>query len=219
MFLQTCQPYFTYLESTARNSNPFRPPLSTYIRAQVRNWFILHILRHKLQESIYLLYLYPITAFTVFSATVFSSGTAGVAVRLLQFLLTGGIRSTEVQTNYKSQTKLRQIYKGFRINGSLISTKGRPDFSISRAPHWDISITIIILLRCRFLLCIFFYSISHYYIGQCQIDNMKLSIFRYCCPTPFLASASTGLYKRMRWNVERQIEGEGEGQTYDSAEL
>ncbi len=50
--------------------------------------------------------LYPITAFTVFSATVFSSGTAGVAVRLLQFLLTGGIRSTEVQTNYKSQTKL-----------------------------------------------------------------------------------------------------------------
>uniref|UniRef100_A0A672M2K6 UPF0575 protein C19orf67 homolog n=1 Tax=Sinocyclocheilus grahami TaxID=75366 RepID=A0A672M2K6_SINGR len=62
-------------------------------------------------------------------------------------------------------------------------------------------------------------SISHFYIGQCQIDNMKLSIFRYCCPTPFLASASTGLYKRMRWNVERQIEGEGEGQTYDSAEF
>lgn len=37
MFLQTCQPYFTYLESTARNSDPFRPPLSTYIRSQVRN--------------------------------------------------------------------------------------------------------------------------------------------------------------------------------------
>ncbi|XP_016372891.1 UPF0575 protein C19orf67 homolog isoform X4 [Sinocyclocheilus rhinocerous] len=35
MFLQTCQPYFTYLESTARNSNPFRPPLSTYIRTQL----------------------------------------------------------------------------------------------------------------------------------------------------------------------------------------
>uniref|UniRef100_A0A671NWV4 Si:ch211-214c7.5 n=1 Tax=Sinocyclocheilus anshuiensis TaxID=1608454 RepID=A0A671NWV4_9TELE len=62
-------------------------------------------------------------------------------------------------------------------------------------------------------------SISHFYIGQCQIDNMKLSISRYCCPTPFLASASTGLYKRMRWNVEQEIEGEGEGQTYDSAEF
>ncbi|XP_077102459.1 UPF0575 protein C19orf67 homolog isoform X3 [Siphateles boraxobius] len=35
MFLQTCQSYFTYLESTARNSNPFRPPLSTYIRTQL----------------------------------------------------------------------------------------------------------------------------------------------------------------------------------------
>ncbi|XP_067297189.1 UPF0575 protein C19orf67 homolog isoform X3 [Pseudorasbora parva] len=35
MFLQTCQPYFTYLESTARISNPFRPPLSTYIRTQL----------------------------------------------------------------------------------------------------------------------------------------------------------------------------------------
>uniref|UniRef100_A0A672NSK9 Uncharacterized protein n=1 Tax=Sinocyclocheilus grahami TaxID=75366 RepID=A0A672NSK9_SINGR len=32
-------------------------------------------------------------------------------------------------------------------------------------------------------------SISHFSIGQCQIDNMKLSISRYCCPTPFLASA------------------------------
>uniref|UniRef100_A0A673HSX0 UPF0575 protein C19orf67 homolog n=1 Tax=Sinocyclocheilus rhinocerous TaxID=307959 RepID=A0A673HSX0_9TELE len=62
-------------------------------------------------------------------------------------------------------------------------------------------------------------SISHFYIGQCQIDNMKLSIFRYCCPTPFLASASTGLYKPMRWNVEQEIEGEVEGQTYDSAEF
>lgn len=108
---------------------------------------------------------------------------------------------------------------GFRRNGSLIIIKGRPDLSISRIPQWDISITIIILLRCRFFTMYLFYSISHFYIGQCQINNMKLSVFRYCCPTPFLASASTGLYKRMRWNVERQIEGEGEGQAYDSAEL
>lgn len=48
-------------------------------------------------------------------------------------------------------------------------------------------------------------SVSHLYIGQCQVDNIKLSIFRYCQPTPFLASTSKGLYKRMRWNVERKI--------------
>nr|XP_055060677.1 UPF0575 protein C19orf67 homolog isoform X2 [Misgurnus anguillicaudatus] len=35
MFLQTCQPYFTYLESTARNSHPLHPPLSIYIRTQL----------------------------------------------------------------------------------------------------------------------------------------------------------------------------------------
>lgn len=28
-------------------------------------------------------------------------------------------------------------------------------------------------------------------------------MFRYCQPMPYLAQADTGLYKRMRWNVER----------------
>ncbi|KAK2909162.1 hypothetical protein Q8A67_004999 [Cirrhinus molitorella] len=129
MFLQTCQPYFTYLESTARNANPLHPPLSAYIRAQLLQ----------------------------FSQQLCS--------RLEQLVL---------------------LYASFSL------------FSLEESDPL---------------------SISHFYIGQCQIGSMKLSIFRYCCPTPFLASASTGLYKRMRWNVEREIEGEGEGQTYDSAEF
>ncbi|XP_043100774.1 UPF0575 protein C19orf67 homolog [Puntigrus tetrazona] len=127
MFLQTCQPYFTYLESTARNSHPFRPALSTYIRAQLLQ----------------------------FSQQLCS--------RLEQLVL---------------------LYASFSL------------FSLEESDPL---------------------SISHFFIGQCQIDNTKLSIFRYSCPTPFLTSACTGLYKRMRWNVERQIEGEG--QTYDSAEF
>ncbi|XP_077102457.1 UPF0575 protein C19orf67 homolog isoform X2 [Siphateles boraxobius] len=127
MFLQTCQSYFTYLESTARNSNPFRPPLSTYIRTQLLQF------SHQLCS------------------------------RLEQLML---------------------LYASF----SFVSLEESDPLSI-----------------------------SHFYIGQCQIDNMKLSIFRYCCPTPFLATASTGLYKRMRWNVEREIQGEGK--TYDNAEF
>jgi len=30
-----------------------------------------------------------------------------------------------------------------------------------------------------------------------------VTAFRYCKPTAYLAQADTGLYKRMRWNVER----------------
>lgn len=55
-------------------------------------------------------------------------------------------------------------------------------------------------------------SVSHFYIGQGQVGNIKLSIFRYCQHTPFLASASTGLYKRMRWNVERKKGTEAGGE-------
>lgn len=40
------------------------------------------------------------------------------------------------------------------------------------------------------------------------MDNIKLSIFRYCQPTPFLGLSSNGLYKRMRWNVECMKETE-----------
>lgn len=50
----------------------------------------------------------------------------------------------------------------------------------------------------------FLSSVSHFYIGQCQVDNIKLSIFRYCQPVPFLALTSNRLYKRMRWNVKRK---------------
>ncbi|KAK6300465.1 hypothetical protein J4Q44_G00285630 [Coregonus suidteri] len=63
-------------------------------------------------------------------------------------------------------------------------------------------------------------SISHFYIGKCQIDSVRLSIYRYCCPAPYLAGVDTGLYKRMRWNVERpreslqqETDGEMEGET------
>lgn len=59
---------------------------------------------------------------------------------------------------------------------------------------------------------------SHFYIGQCQVDNIKLSIFRYCQPTPFLALTSNGLYKHMRWNVEQKkgTETGGEKEKYKS---
>ncbi|KAM7418941.1 hypothetical protein PAMA_016185 [Pampus argenteus] len=46
-------------------------------------------------------------------------------------------------------------------------------------------------------------SMSHFCIGQSQLGRMRLTTFRYCKPTPYLAHVDTGLYKRMRWNVER----------------
>ncbi|CAL1601667.1 unnamed protein product [Knipowitschia caucasica] len=45
-------------------------------------------------------------------------------------------------------------------------------------------------------------SITHFYIGQCGLGSMTVTIFRYCQPTPYLAEVNTGLYKRMRWNVD-----------------
>uniref|UniRef100_A0A4W4GYB4 Uncharacterized protein n=1 Tax=Electrophorus electricus TaxID=8005 RepID=A0A4W4GYB4_ELEEL len=55
-------------------------------------------------------------------------------------------------------------------------------------------------------------GISHFYIGQCQVDSVKVSIFRYCCPTPFLALPNSKLYKCMRWNVEYERGSDGGGQ-------
>ncbi|XP_022620713.1 UPF0575 protein C19orf67 homolog [Seriola dumerili] len=46
-------------------------------------------------------------------------------------------------------------------------------------------------------------SVSHFCIGQSQLSRLRLTVFRYCKPTPYLARVDTGLYKRMRWNVER----------------
>ncbi|XP_032399730.1 UPF0575 protein C19orf67 homolog isoform X1 [Etheostoma spectabile] len=46
-------------------------------------------------------------------------------------------------------------------------------------------------------------SVSHFCIGQSQLGPLRVTTFRYCTPTPYLARVDTGLYKRMRWNVER----------------
>ncbi|XP_076134079.1 UPF0575 protein C19orf67 homolog [Alosa pseudoharengus] len=49
-------------------------------------------------------------------------------------------------------------------------------------------------------------SISHFFIGHCQVNHIKLSIFRYCRPAPFQQLPACRLYKLMRWNVERLTE-------------
>ncbi|XP_048871707.1 UPF0575 protein C19orf67 homolog isoform X2 [Brienomyrus brachyistius] len=59
-------------------------------------------------------------------------------------------------------------------------------------------------------------SVSHFYVGQCQLNTVTVSIFRYCRPALFRVRPRAGgnLYKRMRWNVERPREWpkEAEGQ-------
>ncbi|XP_059196177.1 UPF0575 protein C19orf67 homolog isoform X2 [Centropristis striata] len=46
-------------------------------------------------------------------------------------------------------------------------------------------------------------SVSHFCIGQSQLGPMRVTAFRYFKPTPYLPRVDTGLYKRMRWNIER----------------
>ncbi|XP_040891196.1 UPF0575 protein C19orf67 homolog [Toxotes jaculatrix] len=46
-------------------------------------------------------------------------------------------------------------------------------------------------------------SMSHFCIGQSRLSQLRLTVFRYCKPVPYLARFDTGLYKRMRWNVEK----------------
>ncbi|XP_070769580.1 LOW QUALITY PROTEIN: UPF0575 protein C19orf67 homolog [Enoplosus armatus] len=46
-------------------------------------------------------------------------------------------------------------------------------------------------------------SVSHFCIGQSQLGRLKVAVFLYCKPAPYLARVNTGLYKRMRWNVDR----------------
>ncbi|GLD65044.1 UPF0575 protein [Lates japonicus] len=67
-------------------------------------------------------------------------------------------------------------------------------------------------------------GVSHFCIGQSQLGRLRLTAFRYCEPTPFLARVDAGLYKRMRWNVERlrgdqqrqqQADGEQGGESDD----
>ncbi|KAM8880527.1 UPF0575 protein C19orf67 homolog [Spinachia spinachia] len=55
-------------------------------------------------------------------------------------------------------------------------------------------------------------SVSHFFIGQSQLGPLRVTAFRYCKPTAYLARLDTGLYKRMRWNVERRAGQDGEGQ-------
>ncbi|KAK2816841.1 hypothetical protein Q5P01_025032 [Channa striata] len=51
-------------------------------------------------------------------------------------------------------------------------------------------------------------SVSHFCVGQCQLGQLKLTTFRYCKPAPYLYQMDTGLYKRMRWNVEKLQDGQ-----------
>ncbi|XP_029537873.1 UPF0575 protein C19orf67 homolog isoform X1 [Oncorhynchus nerka] len=127
-FLRTCQPYFTYLESTARSTLPQRRPLPMYIRS-----------------------------------------------RLLDF-------------SQKLCARLEQLVLTYASFDFLSLEEAEPA------------------------------SVSHFYIGKCQIDRVGLSIYRYCRLAPYLAGVHTGLYKRMRWNVERpseslqeETDGEKEG--------
>ncbi|KAG7315874.1 hypothetical protein KOW79_020740 [Hemibagrus wyckioides] len=121
-FLKTCQPYFNYLESTARSTSPGQSPLPLYIYTQ-----------------------------------------------LLQF-------------SQQLCSQLEQLVLIYASYGYISLAETDP--------------------KC----------VSHFYIGQCQVYNIKLSIFRYCQHTPFLASASNGLYKRMRWNVEHKKGTEAGGE-------
>ncbi|PWA32646.1 UPF0575 protein C19orf67 homolog [Gambusia affinis] len=61
-------------------------------------------------------------------------------------------------------------------------------------------------------------SISHFCVGQVQLGQMKVTAFRYCKPTPYLSRVDTGVYKRMRWNVERLQEDHRRGEDSEEEE-
>ncbi|KAM9454919.1 UPF0575 protein C19orf67 homolog isoform 2-T2 [Clarias gariepinus] len=128
-FLKTSQPFFIYLESTARNRSPGRPSMSQEIRD-----------------------------------------------KLLQFSQELCSRTEHLILTYAS-------------HGYLTLDESDP--------------------LCR----------SHFHIGKCEVENIELSIFRYCQPTPLLTLTRTGLYKRIRWNVRRnhmmQAEREDENNRTD----
>lgn len=73
-----------------------------------------------------------------------------------------------------------------------------------------------------------FPSVSHFCIGQVHLGQLRLTTFLYCKPTPYLARVDTGIYKCMRWNVDRlrdeqqaDVEqgGESETETVGDTEL
>lgn len=45
-------------------------------------------------------------------------------------------------------------------------------------------------------------SLSPFCIGWYTFKQLKITTFRYCTLTPYLAQSHSGLYKRMRWNVD-----------------
>ncbi|XP_026215266.1 UPF0575 protein C19orf67 homolog [Anabas testudineus] len=112
-FLYTCQPYFNYLESTARSARPHKTPLP-----------------------------------------------ANIYTRMLDF-------------SQQLCDKLEQLVLTYASYSLLCLDEAEPN------------------------------SVSHFCIGQRQCGPLKLTAFRYCQPVPYLARLDTGLYKRMRWNVER----------------
>ncbi|XP_014841674.1 PREDICTED: UPF0575 protein C19orf67 homolog isoform X1 [Poecilia mexicana] len=61
-------------------------------------------------------------------------------------------------------------------------------------------------------------SISHFCVGQVQLGQMKVTTFRYCKPTPYLSRVDTGVYKRMRWNVQRFQEDHRRGEDSEEEE-
>ncbi|XP_077379300.1 UPF0575 protein C19orf67 homolog [Festucalex cinctus] len=55
-------------------------------------------------------------------------------------------------------------------------------------------------------------NMSHFCIGHVELEQLRLKVtaFRYCKPTTYLARVDTGVFKRMRWNVER-LDGANDG--------
>ncbi|XP_077574259.1 UPF0575 protein C19orf67 homolog isoform X2 [Stigmatopora nigra] len=47
-------------------------------------------------------------------------------------------------------------------------------------------------------------NMCHFRMGHLKVKRLKLRVtsFRYCKPTPYLTRVNTGIFKRMRWNVE-----------------
>uniref|UniRef100_A0A672FBE1 Uncharacterized protein n=1 Tax=Salarias fasciatus TaxID=181472 RepID=A0A672FBE1_SALFA len=55
-------------------------------------------------------------------------------------------------------------------------------------------------------------GLSHFCIGSSQLGQLRVTSFRYCKLSPYSTQMNTGLFKRMRWNVERLRE-ETDGDT------
>ncbi|XP_029948774.1 UPF0575 protein C19orf67 homolog [Salarias fasciatus] len=65
-------------------------------------------------------------------------------------------------------------------------------------------------------------GLSHFCIGSSQLGQLRVTSFRYCKLSPYSTQMNTGLFKRMRWNVERlreqQRKAESEEQKKEEGE-